>query len=142
MRTLSDLIDKKHALDKFNERIEKFKYERRMRKIKTMITNQFNKAKYTVGKRLTMRKQHESMYYFNFEVGSCDYRTLYIHNGDLDEKYNIDSKFEVVLQNAEYRFTTEEIALIEKSIYLKDLNRMLIDWCRVITDKIIKEQIC
>lgn len=138
MRTLSDLIDKKLKKDKLeNERAEA-EIEVRTQEVEKRINNQFEKAKYVVGKRLIMRKQHESMYYFTFDTKIGDYRTLYIHSKNNWDTINVDSKFDVTLMDLLYSYTVEESKAIIKTIYIKDLNRTLIDWCKILTDKIIK----
>lgn len=139
MRTLSDLIDKKQKQDKRNRELMENEFVLRMYKIEKEINKQFEKAKYVTGKRLTMRKQHESMYYFCFDIGDNNYRTLYIHGECNWDTLNVNSVFEVTLMDINYHYTEEEIKIIKKEIYLKDLNRMLIDWCKILTDKIIKK---
>ena len=139
MRTLSDLIDAKQKQDKHNEEVEEAKFNSRVQKIEREITKQFEKAKYTTGKRLTMRKQHESMYYFSFDTGDEDYRTVYIHSNNSWKTLNVDSEFSINLMNA-YRYTREEIKVLGTAFYLKNLNRMLINWCRIVTEKIIERK--
>jgi len=140
MRTLSNLIDKKLEKDKLAKETAEAKFQVKMQEIEKRITNQFEKAKYVTGKRLTMRKQHESMYYFSFDIGNKECRTLYICSNDNWDTLNIDSEFNINLFNAAYGYTAEEIKVLGTTFQLKDLNRMLIDWCRILTDKIIKRK--
>jgi len=140
MRTLSNLIDKKLEKEKLAKETTEAKFQVKMQEIEKRITNQFEKAKYVTGKRLTMRKQHESMYYFSFDIGNKEYRTLYICSNDNWDTLNIDSEFNINLLNTTYRYTAEEIKVLGTIFQLKDLNRMLINWCRILTDKVIERK--
>lgn len=138
MRTLSNLIDKKLKKDELTRKREKTKFQRKMQEVEKLITNQFEKAKYVIGDRLQMTKQHESMYYFHFDIGDGDFRSLYIHGrGDWD-LLNVDSIFEINVMSRE-RYTNVELTIISETTYLKDLNKVLVNWCRVLTDGIIGE---
>lgn len=138
MRTLSDLIDKNIKKDKLDKEVVEKKFQLRMQGVEKSITRQFEKAKYIVGKRLEMKKRHEGMYYFYFDVANKSYRTLYIFH-TVDTTLSINSAFEVNIMNQRYGYG-KEIITIPKRVYIKDLNRVLIDWCKILTDKLLEEE--
>ena len=136
MRTLSNLIDKKLKEDELAKKRVRDKYYQKVKKIEKIITNQFEKAKYIVGNRLKIAKQHGTMYYFHFDIGAESYRSLYIHASC--DVLNINSIFEInVIHRRNY--TTTELKIISETTSLKDLNKVLVNWCRILTDRIIEK---
>jgi len=86
MKTLSEQIDEKFEKDKIAEEKADVDYDKQDRYIEKLIEKAVKEAVDVVGYRLEMRKQHEKMYYFSFNLSSekrANKISSYIHNSDI-----------------------------------------------------------
>ncbi len=76
-KTISEILDKQQqeAEEKFKEEKEERerKYEKGYKEIEDTINFQFSRARQIIGHRLTIKKDHETMYKFYFDSNKHDY---------------------------------------------------------------------
>lgn len=91
MKTLSERIDEKQRIDRIEkEKISKDEIQQQ-EFIEALIIKEFKEAADIVGDRLTMKKQHERMYLFFFDLSEKESLrhnkiSSYIHTNDIFER--------------------------------------------------------
>jgi hypothetical protein len=136
--TLSDTLDIIKNITKRKEEKAKRDYTKWEAKIEKYINKQFNIAKRELGHRLTIRKQHETMYYIGFDTGSNVGLMFYTCLRSESLTTPSKTKWELVKYNG-YNVNNLYTDTCYEHVYeydLKDLDKVIIDYVNTYFEKL------
>ncbi len=140
IETLSDTLDIQAKIKKEMKKKEAIKYNKYYKKLEKFIVKELEKTKKILGNRFSYKKQHNTMYYFYFDI-SIDELTnnLVFYFCPDSEKYTIPIKqvlLDITSYMNSYRYKYDYL----NDIKLKDLSGKIVDSINLVVNDFYKEK--